>query len=119
MIRTPRALVLVDAGMDSDGADVQAGIGALGATPDQVTAILLTHWHNDHTAGAQWIHERSNAPVYYHRGDEPYFTGTGGATGFRKWLSDQIPEMGVMVLAKGLLGESAPRPVLPPVTFRA
>ena len=111
MIRTPRGLVLVDAGMDSDGADVQAGLDAIGAPPTDVTAILLTHWHNDHTAGAQWIHERSKAPVFYHRGDEPFFTGTGGATGLRKWISDQIPELGVMVLAKGLLGESTPRPV--------
>lgn len=111
MIRTPRGLVLVDAGMDSDGADVQAGLDALGLAADSVKAILLTHWHNDHTAGAQWIHERSKAPVYYHRGDEPFFTGAGGATGLRKWLSDQIPELGVMVLAKGLLGESTPRPV--------
>jgi glyoxylase-like metal-dependent hydrolase (beta-lactamase superfamily II) len=111
MIRTPRGLVLVDAGMDSDGADVQAGLDALGAAAADVTAILLTHWHNDHTAGAQWIHERSHAPVFYHRGDEAFFTGTGGATGLRKWISDQIPELGVMVLAKGLLGESTPRPV--------
>ncbi len=111
MISTPRGLVLVDAGMDSDGADVQAGLDALDARPEGVCAILLTHWHNDHTAGAQWIHQQSGAPVFFHRGDEAYFTGTGGATGLRKWLSDQIPELGVMVLAKGLLGESTPRPV--------
>ena len=111
MIRTPRGLVLVDAGMDSNGADVRAGLDALGTSPEAVCAILLTHWHNDHTAGAQWIHERSGAPVFFNRGDEPYFTGVGGATGLRKWLSDQIPELGVMVLAKGLLGESTPRPV--------
>ena len=111
MVRTPRGLVLVDAGMDSDGADVQAGLEALGAAAADVKAILLTHWHNDHTAGAQWIHERSSAPVFYHRADEKFFNGSGGATGVRKWLSDQIPELGVMVLAKGLLGESTPRPV--------
>jgi glyoxylase-like metal-dependent hydrolase (beta-lactamase superfamily II) len=111
IVRTDAGLVLVDAGMDSDGADVQAGLDALHASPADVRAILLTHWHNDHTAGAQWIHERSGAPVYYHRGDEAYFTGAAGSTGVRRWLSDQIPEIGVMVLAKGLLGESTPRPV--------
>ena len=111
IVRTPAGLVLVDAGMNSDGADVDAGLTALQASASDVRAILLTHWHNDHTAGAQAIHERSGAPVFYHRGDEPYFTGSGGATGLRKWLSDQIPELGVMVLAKGLLGESTPRPV--------
>jgi glyoxylase-like metal-dependent hydrolase (beta-lactamase superfamily II) len=111
IVRTTGGLVLIDAGMDSGGADVDAGLASLQATAADVRAILLTHWHNDHTAGAQAIHERSGAPVFYHRGDEPYYTGSGGATGLRKWLSDQIPEVGVMVLAKGLLGESTPRPV--------
>jgi glyoxylase-like metal-dependent hydrolase (beta-lactamase superfamily II) len=111
MIRAKGGLVLVDAGMDTDGADVKAGLAAMNATATDVRGILLTHWHNDHTAGARWIQEQSGAPVFYHRDDQQYFTGAAGATGLRKWLSDRIPEVGVMVLAKGLLGESPPRPV--------
>ncbi|HUQ87533.1 MAG TPA: MBL fold metallo-hydrolase [Vicinamibacterales bacterium] len=111
IVRTKTGLVLIDAGMDSDGADVDAGLAAMKATHREVRAILLTHWHNDHTAGAQITHQRSGAPVFYHRGDEEFYTGRGGARGFRKWVSDRIPEMGVLVLAKGLLGESTPRPV--------
>lgn len=111
LVRTRRGLVLVDAGMDSGGADVHAGLRALDATPDAVTAILLTHWHNDHAAGAAAIRQLSHAPVYYHRGDLAQFTGTGGATGVRRWISDWIPEVGVLVLFKGLLGESVPEPV--------
>jgi glyoxylase-like metal-dependent hydrolase (beta-lactamase superfamily II) len=111
IVRTRDGVVLIDAGMDSDGADVDAGLAAMNARHADVRAILLTHWHNDHTAGAQITRERSGAPVYYHRGDEAYYTGRGGATGLRKWVSDRIPEMGVLVLAKGLLGESTPRPV--------
>jgi glyoxylase-like metal-dependent hydrolase (beta-lactamase superfamily II) len=111
IVTTPKGLVLIDAGMDSDGGDVEAGLAALKAMPADVRAILLTHWHNDHTAGAQAIRERSNAKVFYHRGDEPFYTGRAGARGLRKWVSDRIPEIGVMVLAKGLLGESTPRAV--------
>jgi glyoxylase-like metal-dependent hydrolase (beta-lactamase superfamily II) len=111
IVRTRGGLVLIDAGMDSGGADVDAGLAAMNSSYADVRAILLTHWHNDHTAGAQVTHERSGAPVFYHRGDERYYTGHGGAKGVRKWVSDQIPELGVMVLAKGLLGESTPRPV--------
>jgi glyoxylase-like metal-dependent hydrolase (beta-lactamase superfamily II) len=111
LVRTRTRLVLVDAGMDSGGADVHAGLRALGAPPEAVTAILLTHWHNDHAAGAAAIHAVNRAPVYYHRGDLAQFTGTGGATGLRRWISDRIPELGVLVLAKGLLGESVPEPV--------
>lgn len=111
IVRTAGGLVLIDAGMDSDGADVHAGFRAMQARATDVRAILLTHWHNDHSAGAQAIHQLTGAPVYYHRGDEPQFTGQAGATGARRWLSDRIPEVGLLVLFKGLLGESAPRPV--------
>ena len=81
-------------------------------TPDEIRAILLTHWHNDHPAGAAAIHRLNRAPVYYHRGDLAQFSGQGGARGVRRWISDRIPEMGVLVLAKGLLGESVPEPVM-------
>jgi glyoxylase-like metal-dependent hydrolase (beta-lactamase superfamily II) len=111
IVRTARGLVLIDAGMDSDGADVHAGLCALRARPSDVRAILLTHWHNDHSAGAQAFHALTGAPVYYHRGDEPQFTGEAGATGLRRWLSDRIPEVGPLVLFKGLLGEAAPRAI--------
>jgi len=67
-------LVIVDAGMSSDGSHVQAGLEALRATAADIRAILLTHWHNDHAAGAQVAHEVSGAPVYYHRADEAFFT---------------------------------------------
>ena len=111
IVRTAQGLVLVDAGMDSDAADVHVGLRALNSRVEDIRAILLTHWHNDHAAGAQAIHAVTGAPVYYHRGDEPYFTGKAGATGLRRWLSDRVPELGVLVLLKGLLGESTPRAV--------
>src|SRR3954451_22323966 len=111
IVRSGAGLVLIDAGMDSDGADVEAGLRALRARPTDVRAILLTHWHNDHSAGAQAMHALTGAPVYYHRGDEAQFTGASGATGLRRWVSDRIPEVGLLVLFKGLLGEAAPRPV--------
>jgi glyoxylase-like metal-dependent hydrolase (beta-lactamase superfamily II) len=97
--------------MDSDGADVHAGLRAMNASATDVRAILLTHWHNDHAAGAQAIHAATSAPVYYHRGDEAQFTGTAGARGVRAWLSDRVPEVGLLVLFKGLLGEAVPRAV--------
>ena len=111
IVRTPGGLVLVDAGMDSDAADVDVGLAALGARAEEIRGVLLTHWHNDHAAGAAAIHERAGAPVFYHRSDEPYFTGKTGATGVRRWVSDRVPEVGVLVLLKGLLGEATPRAV--------
>jgi glyoxylase-like metal-dependent hydrolase (beta-lactamase superfamily II) len=104
-------LVLLDAGMSSDGSDVQAGLKALHADASDIRAILLTHWHNDHAAGAHSAHSLSGAAVHYHQADERFFTGVAGAKGIRGWISDQIPEWGPLVLAKGLIGEATPRPV--------
>jgi glyoxylase-like metal-dependent hydrolase (beta-lactamase superfamily II) len=111
MVVRDAGITLVDAGMSSDGADVRRGLDFLGAQPRDIRAILLTHWHNDHSAGAQAAHELSAAPVYYHADDEPFFAGRTGARGVRGWISELIPEWGVLVLAKGLLGEATPRPV--------
>jgi glyoxylase-like metal-dependent hydrolase (beta-lactamase superfamily II) len=111
IVRMAEGLVLLDAGMSSDGSDVQAGLKELNARASDIRAILLTHWHNDHAAGARVTREISGAPVYYHRADEAFFTGTAGAKGVRGWISDQIPEWGLLVLAKGLIGEATPRPV--------
>jgi len=111
IVRTASGLVLIDAGMSSDGSDVVTGLRALQASPSDVRAVLLTHWHSDHAAGAEAAHRLTGAPVYYHRGDEAYFLGAAGARGLRGWISDLIPEWGVLVLAKGLLGESTPRAI--------
>src|SRR5690349_16432163 len=111
LVRTPEGVVVVDAGMSSDGADVRAGLAALGAHVDSVRGILLTHWHNDHAAGAEAIRAASSARVFFHRGDEAQLTGAARSKGPRGWLSDKIPEAGVLVLLKGLLGEAVPRPI--------
>ena len=111
LVATGGGIILVDAGMKSDGADVRAGLDFLGARPHDIRAILLTHWHNDHSAGALAAHTSSGAPVHYHREDQPYFKAETGARGLRGWVSELIPEWGILVLAKGLLGEATPRPV--------
>lgn len=111
LVRAEAGLVLVDAGMDSDGDDVRVALRRSREPIDSVRAILLTHWHNDHAAGAEAIRGASGAAVYYHEGDEPFFTGRTARRGVRGWASEVIPEWGALVLAKGLLGEATPRPV--------
>lgn len=103
--------MLVDAGMDSDRDDVRAVFKLSREPIASVRAILLTHWHNDHSAGAEAIRGGSGAAVYYHQGDEPFLTGGTARRGVRGWVSEMIPEWGALVLAKGLLGEATPRPV--------
>jgi glyoxylase-like metal-dependent hydrolase (beta-lactamase superfamily II) len=110
-VNTPAGVVLVDAGMDSTGSDIRALLAAMGRADDSVRVILLTHWHNDHAAGARITQERSGCPVYYHAGDEPWLSRKTARGGFRGWIAKRIPEWGIGVLLIGLLGEAVPEAV--------
>ncbi|HVP66934.1 MAG TPA: MBL fold metallo-hydrolase [Anaeromyxobacteraceae bacterium] len=65
-IRTAGGAVLVDAGADAKGRPIDAALRALGATRVEVTDLLLTHGHTDHTAGAAAV---PNARVHAGQGD--------------------------------------------------
>lgn len=98
--------------MDSEGRDIERALAlAFRATPAEVRAILLTHWHNDHAAGARAIQQQSGARVYYHAGDQQELTRATASGGARGWLAERVPERGPLVLLKGLLGEAVPRAV--------
>lgn len=110
LVKTSAGIIAVDAGMDSEGADLFAGLKFWGAKREDLQMILLTHWHNDHAAGAAEF-KRSGTEIYYHSADEPELTRRTARMGFRGWVSEQIPEIGFLVLFKGLLGEASPRAV--------
>jgi glyoxylase-like metal-dependent hydrolase (beta-lactamase superfamily II) len=111
IVHTGTGAVLIDAGMNSGGADVLAGLAALGLTAKSVEAILLTHWHNDHAAGARAIAQQSGCPVYYGKNDAPFLTRQTARSGVRGWLAKSIPEWGIGVLFIGLIGEAVPEAV--------
>jgi glyoxylase-like metal-dependent hydrolase (beta-lactamase superfamily II) len=54
-------VALVDAGVDKEGKAILAELSRRNLGPDAVSAILLTHGHNDHLAGC---HLFPAAPVY-------------------------------------------------------
>ena len=110
-VTTPDGVVLIDAGMDSTGADVQGLLAAMGQPEQAVRAVLLTHWHNDHAAGARATHERTGCAVYYHAADQPWLSRATARGGLRGWLAQRLPEWGLGVLLIGLLGEAVPAAV--------
>lgn len=107
LVVTADGVVAVDAGMKSSGGDMFFALAELGRTPADVKAILLTHWHNDHTAGACELAQASGAQVFYHHAESGYLTRKTASLGVRRMLSKLVPETGPMVLFKGLL-ENAP-----------
>lgn len=74
LIRSGPFGILVDAG--SDDALVLAGLretlAALGVT--DLTALLLTHTHRDHCAGAGAVQQTFEVPVYVHPLEQPKLT---------------------------------------------
>lgn len=103
-------VVLVDAGMEADGSDMIEGLRAIGADVSQIRAILLTHWHNDHSSGAEALRRASGARVYYHALEEPNFKreAVGGA---RMRVADRLPDSGPLSALKAVLGQLPPRAI--------
>jgi glyoxylase-like metal-dependent hydrolase (beta-lactamase superfamily II) len=102
----------VDVGMNSDAEDFAQGLNELGIAPNRLKAIFLTHWHNDHSAGAASLKRRFGVRVYYHGGDQLSFTRQTASRGIRSWLGKHVPEEGILVLLRGLLEEAAPEAVV-------
>ena len=111
LVSSAAGAVAVDVGMDSDAADFLQGLQKIGIPPDRVKAILLTHWHNDHSAGAAFLQRKFGARVYYAAGEKPCLTRETASTGIRGWLGKHVPEEGMLVLLRGLLEEAAPQAV--------
>lgn len=111
VLRTPRGIWLFDAGMDSAGTAMLDTLAQMGAGPEDVRAIFLTHWHNDHAAGAAAIQALSGAPVYCDAREMPYLDRRTATTGWPQRLATACPEWGPWILIKGLLGNAIPRAI--------
>jgi len=60
LVPHPAGLVLVDTGIDPSGAALEAALSATGATWRDVTHVVITHAHPDHTGAL--AHVRAAAP---------------------------------------------------------
>jgi glyoxylase-like metal-dependent hydrolase (beta-lactamase superfamily II) len=99
-------LAAIDAGMKSTGSEMLSAIAEIGRTPADVRAILLTHWHNDHAAGAAELARQSGCDVFYSATEADHLTRRAASGGLRGKVSAFVPETGPLVLMKGLLGNA-------------
>lgn len=102
-------IIFIDTGMNSDALDVKIALRNLKLDHSKIKAVLLTHWHNDHSAGTSVVKELSQCTVYAHSKELPYFQKKQ-SNPFRR-LADYIPEWGIFVLFKGLIGDTVPKKV--------
>lgn len=110
-VQRPEGVICIDVGMNSAGEDMLALLAAMGRSVQDLRAIFLTHWHNDHAAGAQALHEISGCEVYFHRAEAPWLSRQTARTGWsQRWLR-HVPEWGPGILFIGLVGNAIPRAV--------
>ena len=75
IVLTDDGVVLVDTGLPGRAPKVARALGEARKAIGDVTTILLTHWHDDHTGGLAELRRRSGATVVAHAIDAPVITG--------------------------------------------
>ncbi|HLL24409.1 MAG TPA: MBL fold metallo-hydrolase [Kofleriaceae bacterium] len=111
VVETGAGVTFIDAGMSGSGRDVVEALRHIGRRPEDVDAVLLTHWHNDHSAGAYLLQSRYRVPIYGHDRERPSLATGTDRRGPRDRVRALLPDWGPLVLAKGLLGETTPWPI--------
>ena len=84
-LETAEARVLIDAGFSPR--QIRQRLATIGRTPENLTAILLTHEHSDHISGLPGMADKLQIPVYCNRG-----TQDGTLWAFKsRWTSKKAP----------------------------
>jgi glyoxylase-like metal-dependent hydrolase (beta-lactamase superfamily II) len=71
LIEDAGRLTVVDTGVPSSWASLQAVLPRLGRTADDIEAVVLTHAHFDHLGFAERARDVLHVPVYVHEADVP------------------------------------------------
>jgi len=64
-------LTLIDAGLPGMWRTLQAALGRLGARPEHLSAVLLTHGHFDHVGLSRRLEDRHGVASRVHAADRP------------------------------------------------
>ncbi len=69
------SMILVDTGLVRVADDLWRLLREIGRSPREMTAILLTHGHLDHTGGASRIQRETDVTVWVHPADREHVAG--------------------------------------------
>ena len=84
-------LTLVDTGMPWSAGRVFKYIESIGRRPDELSRILMTHNHPDHTGSARNISRRSGAQIVAHRRDAAYRGGAYSISYMSRFKPPNVP----------------------------
>jgi glyoxylase-like metal-dependent hydrolase (beta-lactamase superfamily II) len=68
-------VTLIDSGLSGDAERIVDDLAALGISPQQVEAVVLTHGHADHSGGAEQVRSTAGAHVHVHAADAKLVAG--------------------------------------------
>jgi len=107
-VETAEARILVDAGFSP--LQIRKRLATLGKTPENLSAILITHEHSDHIAGILGLADKFHVPVFCNRGTQdgtiwalkakwdskkkPAFAGTDGTAQLKAKIDWRLFETG-------------------------
>ena len=110
-VETAETRILVDAGFSP--LQIRKRLATLGKTPENLTAILITHEHSDHIAGLLGLADKFQIPVYCNRGTQdgtlwalkarwdskkkPAFEGADGTAHLKKLIDWRVFETGTAI----------------------
>ncbi|MBC2905665.1 MBL fold metallo-hydrolase [Streptomyces cupreus] len=66
------AVTLIDTGYPGDRERLLASLAQVGSSPEAVTAVLITHAHNDHVGSAEFLRATYGTPVLLHEAEVPH-----------------------------------------------
>lgn len=66
------AVTLIDTGYPDDREGLLGSLAEVGAAPEAVAAVLITHAHNDHLGSAEFLSAAHGTSVYTHKEEVPH-----------------------------------------------
>ena len=77
VLRGPAGVAVIETGPASTYPALKAGLAGLGIEVTQVTDVLVTHVHLDHSGAAGWLARDSGATVHVHTVGAPHLADPG------------------------------------------
>jgi len=75
LVRGAEGLLLVDSGIPGSAKRILGSIERIGAKPNDLRYIVLTHWHPDHMGSAAELRRLTGACIAIHELDAPVLAG--------------------------------------------
>jgi len=72
VVKDGDSATLIDTGYPGDRQNLLASLESLGLAPEAVTAVLLTHAHNDHLGSAEHLRTAHGIPILMHEDEVPH-----------------------------------------------